>query len=62
MCQDPCEFALMCASTAKCHVKAHRPICTCPKGHEGNPAELCFPSSQCKNNTFPHDNILIQFI
>nr|CAD7425818.1 unnamed protein product [Timema monikensis] len=44
MCEDPCEFAQACADTAHCHTKAHRPVCTCPMGYEGNPAEKCFPA------------------
>lgn len=50
-CQDPCQFAMACAPTAKCRVKAHRPICTCPPGHHGNPALNCFPTQPCKTNT-----------
>lgn len=47
-CLDPCEFTNACASTAKCHAKAHRPICTCPSGYEGNPAVKCSPTQPCK--------------
>lgn len=44
LCQDPCEFAKICASSAKCSAKSHRPICTCPQGHEGNPMVKCVPT------------------
>ncbi|PNF25784.1 hypothetical protein B7P43_G12126, partial [Cryptotermes secundus] len=51
-CLDPCEFTNACASTAKCHTKAHRPICTCPSGYEGNPAVKCSPTQplSCSSN------------
>lgn len=42
-CHDPCEFTNACAKTATCKAKMHRPICSCPKGHEGNPAVKCTP-------------------
>lgn len=48
LCQDPCEFAKACAPTAKCQAMAHRPVCTCPSGYEGNPAVKCFQSEPCK--------------
>lgn len=50
VCQDPCEFTNACAATAKCQAKMHRPICTCPKGYEGNPAVKCFKSETSKAN------------
>lgn len=40
-CQNPCEIAAICAPTAKCNAKMHRPFCFCPKGHEGNPSIKC---------------------
>lgn len=48
VCQDPCEFANSCDKTAICHTKAHRPVCTCPKGYEGNPAVKCIRTQSCK--------------
>ncbi|XP_071446139.1 mucin-2-like [Hetaerina americana] len=48
LCQDPCEFAKACAPTAKCHTMAHRPVCTCPAGFEGNPAINCLLVTPCK--------------
>lgn len=52
LCQDPCEFASVCAPTAQCQTKLHRPICSCPKGHEGNPTVKCTPigTSKLKQN------------
>lgn len=41
LCHDPCEFAKVCAPSAKCTAKSHRPICSCPEGHEGNPMVKC---------------------
>lgn len=41
LCQDPCEFHDVCAISAKCVAKMHRPICSCPLGHEGNPMVNC---------------------
>lgn len=43
LCQDPCEFHDVCAKTAKCQAKMHRPICSCPPDHEGNPMINCTP-------------------
>lgn len=43
LCQDPCEFHEVCAATAKCQAKQHRPICSCPPDHEGNPMVNCTP-------------------
>lgn len=47
-CQNPCEIAAVCAPTAKCNAKMHRPICFCPKGHEGNPSIKCTQMEPCK--------------
>lgn len=48
-CEDPCQLHEVCASTAICQVKMHRPICMCPKGHEGNPAINCTTRDLCKD-------------
>lgn len=48
-CEDPCELHEACASNAICKVKMHRPICTCPMGHEGNPAFNCTTQDLSKN-------------
>uniref|UniRef100_A0A336MK52 CSON000396 protein n=1 Tax=Culicoides sonorensis TaxID=179676 RepID=A0A336MK52_CULSO len=48
LCQDPCEFRDVCAVTAQCLAKMHRPICSCPSGHEGNPMINC---TAIKNET-----------
>ncbi|KAL1140438.1 hypothetical protein AAG570_000370 [Ranatra chinensis] len=53
MCEDLCSLSTICAPTAKCHVVKHRPVCTCPLGHQGNPAIKCFlprPSVTCVTN------------
>lgn len=47
-CEDPCQLHEACASSAICKVKMHRPICTCPEGHEGNPAFNCTTRSLSK--------------
>ena len=41
LCQDPCGYRGVCAPTALCTTKMHRPICSCPIGLEGNPMENC---------------------
>ncbi|KAI9586458.1 hypothetical protein GQX74_002305 [Glossina fuscipes] len=46
LCQDPCEFANACAASAKCKAKMHRPICSCPPGHLGNPTIKCMPTEK----------------
>lgn len=63
LCQDPCEFRDVCATTAKCLAKMHRPICSCPPGHEGNPMVNCIAmknetSKILLNNT----NVVIIFL
>jgi len=47
-CEDPCYIHGVCAPTAVCQAKMHRPICSCPKGHEGNPAINCTTPSLSK--------------
>lgn len=49
LCEDPCLLHGVCAPTAVCKVKMHRPICMCPKGHGGNPAINCTTTDLCKN-------------
>lgn len=56
LCQDPCEFANVCAPTAKCMAKMHRPICSCPSGHEGNPTVKCVPTDKSSKNTKKETN------
>lgn len=51
LCQDPCEFANVCAATAKCVAKMHRPICSCPPGHEGNPTVKCVTTGKSSKTT-----------
>lgn len=58
-CEDPCQLHEVCASTAICQVKMHRPICTCPKGHEGNPAINCTTRNLCKDLKRNHIHIEI---
>ncbi|KAJ9598210.1 hypothetical protein L9F63_011093, partial [Diploptera punctata] len=53
-CLDPCEFTNACATTAKCHAKAHRPVCTCPTGYEGNPALSPLPICHYNEDCPPH--------
>lgn len=47
-CFDPCLGT--CASTAKCRVVNHNPICACPPGQTGNPFVQCIDEK-------PHDEI-----
>lgn len=51
LCHNPCEFGNVCAKTAKCKAIMHRPMCSCPNGHEGNPAIKCTPVMPCKKLT-----------
>lgn len=48
LCEEPCELANVCAPSAKCKSKMHRPICYCPEGHEGNPTLNCTKISLSK--------------
>lgn len=56
LCHDPCEFAKICAPSAKCKAKSHRPICSCPEGHEGNPMVKCVPTLKSSKQTNPKIN------
>ena len=37
-CKDPCEFAF-CTSKATCQTISHKPFCSCPPGHRGDPTD-----------------------
>lgn len=50
LCEDPCHLKDVCAPTALCTAKMHKPVCSCPSGHEGNPAIKCIRAEPCKNN------------
>lgn len=39
VCIDPCH----CGLHAQCHIKNHKPICTCVDGFDGNPNTECIP-------------------
>jgi hypothetical protein len=45
-CIDPCIGA--CGTYAKCLVRNHSPLCTCPPRHTGNPFVRCQPISKFK--------------
>ena len=37
-CKDPCEFAF-CTEKASCQTINHKPFCSCPPGHQGDPTD-----------------------
>ena len=37
-CKDPCEFAF-CTEKATCQTISHKPFCSCPPGHRGDPTD-----------------------
>jgi hypothetical protein len=37
-CKDPCEFAF-CTALATCKTIQHKPFCSCPVGHQGDPTD-----------------------
>ncbi|RXG57952.1 Slit-like protein 1 protein [Armadillidium vulgare] len=43
LCQSPCvtETGSVCGENADCKVKNHTPVCSCPRGYNGNPLEEC---------------------
>lgn len=43
ICQDPCEFDNVCGIGANCQPIKQRPMCSCPAGHDGDPAVKCSP-------------------
>lgn len=43
LCENPCEFDNVCGIGAKCHPIKQRPMCSCPAGHDGDPAVKCLP-------------------
>ena len=38
MCKDPCEFAF-CVPGAQCKAIGHKPYCSCPPKHRGDPTD-----------------------
>ena len=53
-CRDPC-LDIICGSKANCKAEAHRAVCKCPPGLQGNPlvscSEVgCSSSSECASN------------
>lgn len=43
LCQNPCEFDNVCGVGANCQPVKQRPMCSCPAGHDGDPAVKCSP-------------------
>lgn len=43
MCQSPCytEVGSVCGDNAECKVKNHKPVCSCPRGYDGDPLSSC---------------------
>jgi hypothetical protein len=39
-CVDPCDPGV-CGLNARCEVRSHSPICTCPSGYQGDPFVRC---------------------
>lgn len=39
-CINPCDPGV-CGLNARCEVRSHSPMCTCPQGYEGNPFIRC---------------------
>ncbi|ROT61488.1 hypothetical protein C7M84_020740 [Penaeus vannamei] len=52
-CVTPCD----CGPNAECHVKNHRPICTCLPGFQGNPNTGCFKVGCSVNEECPLDKM-----
>ena len=53
-CQDPC-LDIICGTRASCKAEAHRAVCKCPPGLQGNPLVSCTEagcssSSECATN------------
>lgn len=40
-CVNPCPGP--CAQNARCNVRNHSPICSCPAGYTGEPFSRCYP-------------------
>jgi hypothetical protein len=44
-CRNPCaEYPNSCGNNAECHVRMHRPICSCKDGFTGNAQSVCYQS------------------
>lgn len=43
--QDPCytDVGSVCGENAACSVKNHEPVCSCPRGYEGDARVSCYP-------------------
>lgn len=48
MCLNPCNN--YCGVGALCRVSHHKPICSCPKGHSGEPKIRCIPREYLKKD------------
>jgi hypothetical protein len=56
-CQDPCNFAF-CTEKATCKTIQHKPFCSCPARHRGDPTDPnigcykveCETSEECPGN------------
>lgn len=49
-CKDPCPGT--CGFNARCQVKSHNPICSCPTNYIGDPFEQCTPKRKNLNSIF----------
>ncbi|KAK7075250.1 hypothetical protein SK128_022664 [Halocaridina rubra] len=54
-CSDPCETRNPCGLQANCEPKADGPVCTCPKGFQGDPYDKCLPSGCSESSQCSHD-------
>lgn len=45
ICKDPCA----CGTNAICHVRDHKPTCSCITGYDGNPDIECVPGMYCNS-------------
>lgn len=61
LCQNPCEFDNVCGIGANCQPVKQRPMCSCPAGHDGDPAVKCSPKI-CKLQLIPTNRKYIEFV
>jgi hypothetical protein len=48
-CIDPCKIRGVCGENAVCRVVFHKPWCSCPQCHVGNPTQICRPDIKCQS-------------
>ncbi|MPC50470.1 hypothetical protein E2C01_044299 [Portunus trituberculatus] len=58
-CISPCILDNPCAPHAECHAAAHKAVCLCPSGYDGNPLKECKIAGCTTNSDCPSDRMCL---